>query len=82
MRNKEISAQEAAALVPDGATLGTIGGGGGLVEADALLAAIEERFLSTGAPSGLRVIGRTYSTMESEASPCSLSIVWFLIAAQ
>ena len=56
MRNKVISAQEAAALVPDGATLGTIGGGGGLVEADALLAAIEERFLSTGAPSGLRVV--------------------------
>ena len=56
MRNKVISAQEAAALVPDGATLGTIGGGGGLVEADALLAAIEVRFLSTGAPSGLRVV--------------------------
>ena len=43
-------------MVPDGATLGTIGGGGGLVEADALLAAIEERFLSTGAPNGLRVV--------------------------
>ena len=56
MRNKVIGAQEAAALVPDGATLGTVGGGGGLVEADALLAAIEERFLSTGAPRGLRVI--------------------------
>ena len=56
MRNKVIEAQEAAALVPDGATLGTVGGGGGLVEADALLAAIEERFLSTGAPTGLRVI--------------------------
>ncbi len=56
MRNKVISAQDAARLVPDGATLGTIGGGGGLVEADALLAAIEERFLSTGAPTGLRVI--------------------------
>ena len=56
MRNKVIEAQEAASLVPDGATLGTVGGGGGLVEADALLAAIEERFLSTGAPRGLRVI--------------------------
>ena len=55
-RNKVISAEAAAALAPDGATLGTIGGGGGLVEADALLAAIEERFLTTGAPTGLRVI--------------------------
>lgn len=56
MRNKVIDAQGAAALVPDGATLGTVGGGGGLVEADTLLAAVEERFLSTGAPRGLRVI--------------------------
>ena len=56
MRNKVTSASEAAALVPDGATLGTIGGGGGLVEADALLAAVEARFLTTGSPTGLRVI--------------------------
>jgi acyl CoA:acetate/3-ketoacid CoA transferase len=56
MRNKVTSASEAAALVPDGATLGTIGGGGGLVEADALLAAIEDRFLTTGSPTGLRII--------------------------
>lgn len=42
--------------MPDGATLGTVGGGGGLVEADAVLAAIEERFLATGAPVDLRVI--------------------------
>ena len=56
MRNKVIDAHEAAALVPDGATLGTVGGGGGLVEADRLLAAVEERFLATGAPKGLRVI--------------------------
>ncbi|MCY4078911.1 MAG: hypothetical protein OXF54_01600 [Caldilineaceae bacterium] len=56
MRNKVVDAHEAAALVPDGATLGTVGGGGGLVEADRLLAAVEERFLATGAPKGLRVI--------------------------
>ena len=56
MRNKVIEAREAAVLVPDGATLGTVGGGGGLVEADSLLAAVEARFLSTGAPKGLRVI--------------------------
>ena len=56
MRNKFISAEQAAAMVSDGATLGTIGGGGGLVEADALLAAIEARFLDTGHPQGLRVV--------------------------
>ncbi len=56
MRNKVTSASEAAALVPDGATLGTIGGGGGLVEADVLLAAVEARFLTTGSPTGLRII--------------------------
>ena len=50
MRNKIITAEQAAQLVPDGATLGTIGGGGGLVEADTLLAAIETRVLETGAP--------------------------------
>ena len=43
-------------MVPDGASLGVLGGGGGLVEPEALLEAIEERFLSTGRPVGLRVI--------------------------
>ena len=56
MRNKVIDIRDAAAVVPDGATLGVVGGGGGLVEPDALLAAIEERFLSTGGPVGLRVV--------------------------
>lgn len=56
MRNKVIDVQEAAAMVPDGATMGVLGGGGGLVEPDALLAAIEDRFLATGGPVGLRVV--------------------------
>ncbi len=56
MKNKLIRAEQAAQLIPDGATLGTIGGGGGLVEADALLAAIEARFLESGRPRGLRVV--------------------------
>ena len=56
MRDKAIDIQEAAARVPDGAAVGILGGGGGLVEPEALLAAIEERFLSTGKPEGLRVI--------------------------
>ena len=56
MKNKIITAEQAAELIPDDATLGTIGGGGGLVEADALLAAIEARFLESGEPRGLRVV--------------------------
>ena len=56
MRNKVIDIEEAAARVPDGAAVGILGGGGGLVEPEALLEAIEERFLSTGRPNGLRVI--------------------------
>lgn len=56
MQNKIITAEQAALLIPDGATLGTIGGGGGLVEADALLAAVETRFLETDTPRNLRVV--------------------------
>ncbi|MEM7134297.1 MAG: CoA-transferase [Chloroflexota bacterium] len=53
---KFISARAAAQLVPDNATVGTIGGGGGLVEADTLLASIEERFLETGSPNSMTFV--------------------------
>ena len=56
MRDKVVDSRKAAAMVPDGAAVGILGGGGGLVEPEALLAAIEERFLATGTPVGLRVI--------------------------
>ena len=56
MRNKFISAEDAAAMVPDNATVGIIGGGGGLVEPDTLLTAIEDRFLASGKPQGLTAI--------------------------
>ena len=56
MRNKVVDIREAAEKVPDGAAVGILGGGGGLVEPEALLEAIEARFLSTGKPVGLRVI--------------------------
>jgi len=51
-----ISADEAAARIPDGATLGLIGGGGGLMEAGALFAAIERRFLASGHPRDLTAV--------------------------
>ena len=56
MRDKVVDSRKAAAMVPDGAAVGILGGGGGLVEPEALLAAIEERFFATGTPVGLRVI--------------------------
>lgn len=59
MRNKSITADQAAQFVPDGATLGTIGGGGGLVEANTLLAGREDR--------GVYPARRSYGTADAEA---------------
>ncbi len=49
-------AERVAALVPDGATVAVAGSGGGLIEPDAVLAAIEARFLDTGHPRALTVV--------------------------
>ena len=43
-------ADGAAALIRDGDTVALIGGGGGLMEATCLFAAVERRFLATGHP--------------------------------
>ena len=51
-----LSADEAAALIEDDAVIGLTGGGGGLVEATALHAAVERRFLDTGHPCNLTCI--------------------------
>ncbi|WP_205853308.1 acyl CoA:acetate/3-ketoacid CoA transferase [Zhengella mangrovi] len=56
MDNKFMTAAEAVALVPDGATIGLIGGGGGLCEAMALHEAIERRFLDTGHPKDMTLV--------------------------
>ncbi len=56
MRNKFVSAERAAAMIPDNATVGITGGGGGLVEPDTLLTAIENRFLADGKPQGLTAL--------------------------
>jgi propionate CoA-transferase len=50
------SADAAAALVRDGTTVVVTGSGGGLLEPDALLAAIGRRFLATGHPRGLTLV--------------------------
>lgn len=52
---KVMTADEAAALVPDRATIALIGGGGGMMEASELFAALERRFLTTGHPADLWV---------------------------
>lgn len=54
--NKFVSPDAAAALIRDGDTVGLIGGGGGLVEATCLHAAVEKRFLETGHPRNLTVV--------------------------
>jgi acyl CoA:acetate/3-ketoacid CoA transferase len=54
--DKFMAADAAVALVRDGDTVGLIGGGGGLVEAACLFAALERRFLTTGHPRALTVI--------------------------
>jgi propionate CoA-transferase len=46
-------ATEAVARIHDGATVAVTGSGGGVLEPDALLSAIEDRFLATGRPRGL-----------------------------
>ncbi len=54
--NKVMSIEDAASLVPDGAGIGVIGGGGGLVEPDALMEAVGKRFLTSGHPNQLSII--------------------------
>lgn len=49
-------AAEAAALVPDGATVLVDGSGGGVNEPAAVLAGLEERFLAHGGPRGLTLV--------------------------
>lgn len=50
------TAETLAAQIQDGATIAISGNGGGMVEADHILAAIEARFLQTGHPRDLTLI--------------------------
>ncbi|MEY8876404.1 MAG: acyl CoA:acetate/3-ketoacid CoA transferase [Leptothrix sp. (in: b-proteobacteria)] len=56
MQSKFVSADAAAALIPDGATVALMGGGGGLMEATTLFQAVERRFLASQAPRDLTVV--------------------------
>ena len=54
--NKFTSVDDAVSAVTDSCTVAITGSGGGLLEPDALMAAIEQRFLTTGAPRDLTLI--------------------------
>lgn len=56
MKARFVSADDAVALIPDGATVALMGGGGGLMEATTLFQAVERRFLATRHPQGLTVV--------------------------
>ncbi|BCS31730.1 acetate CoA-transferase YdiF [Luteitalea sp. TBR-22] len=51
-----LSADEAASLVNDGATVAVSGNGAGMISAEAILAALERRFLATGHPRDLTLV--------------------------
>ena len=56
MSTKLLSAQEAAELVRDEDTVAISGNGAGMVSAEAILAALERRFLETGHPRELTLV--------------------------
>ncbi|RYF31875.1 MAG: acyl CoA:acetate/3-ketoacid CoA transferase [Comamonadaceae bacterium] len=56
MRDKKMSAAQAAELIKDGATVAVTGSGGGLVEPDAIFEAVERRFKSGKGASNLTLV--------------------------
>lgn len=56
---KRKSASEAAALIETGDTVLLTGSGGGLMDADHIYEALEDRFLSTGQPRNLTIVHAT-----------------------
>ena len=55
-RTKFLSAEDAALLVKSGNTVAVSGNGAGMTSAEAILAAIEARFLATGEPRDLTLV--------------------------
>ncbi|MEN3794692.1 CoA-transferase [Fulvimarina sp. MAC3] len=56
MRDKFVTAEQAAQLIPDGSTVALIGGGGGLMEPNKVFRAVSQRFRSEGRPNALTVV--------------------------
>jgi acyl CoA:acetate/3-ketoacid CoA transferase len=55
-KTKFMDAQCAAAMVNDGDTVAVSGNGAGMISAEAILAALEQRFLDTGSPRDLTLV--------------------------
>jgi acyl CoA:acetate/3-ketoacid CoA transferase len=55
-RVRLLDAAAAAAMIPDGCTMAISGNGAGMISAEAILAAIEQRFLETGRPRDLTLV--------------------------
>lgn len=56
VRPKILSAEDAVALIPSGATIAIAGSGGGLMEPEALIKALAARFEREGAPRDLTIL--------------------------
>jgi propionate CoA-transferase len=56
MRHQIVTAEFAASLLDDGDTIALAANGGGMLEADAVIAAVEQRFLTTSSPRDLRLV--------------------------
>ena len=67
-----LSADEAVALIRDSDTVAVVGGGGGLLEASALFAAVERRFLDGAVPTTFR---------SSTPSASAIATPWASIAS-
>ena len=59
MRVPILTAEEAAAKIPPGATVAVTGAGGGITEPTSLIDALAERFRRTGEPNGLTLLHTT-----------------------
>ena len=55
-RTQFLTAEAAAALIADGQTVAVSGNGAGMISAEAILAALERRFLDTGHPRDLTLV--------------------------
>jgi hypothetical protein len=56
LNDKFVTADEAVELIRDGATIGVVGAGGGLMEPSTAFGAIERRFLETWHPNALTLV--------------------------
>ena len=53
---KVMTAEQAAALIKDGATVSIVGSGGGVMDPERVFQAVEKRFLETGHPAELTLM--------------------------